>query len=205
MQRVLSRFLLSVALVAVATIVLFSLASISQLSKATPGGSVIDNSLLDNKVIGTVISYPNRNASPVSAQIKSPSSSEADNTPPSTLVPALSGMRNEEIVAEPALILTPDRKASVTAIESSHGSTEGPSNIETAPQEASALPASTADTASATAIETSHASTQGPSHRRDGSVRAKCAARGECPAGIDSRLGECRPTRCCSNDTAGNF
>ena len=118
-------FLFSVALVAVATIVLFSIASISQLdtSKATLRGSSIDNSLLDDKVIGTVVSYPDSNASPPSAETKPPSSSEADNTPSSTPVPPPSGMRSEEIVAEPALMLTPDRKASVTAIET--GSAQG--------------------------------------------------------------------------------
>jgi len=164
-----SLFLFSVALVAVAIIVLFSMASISQLdaSKATLKGSSIDNSLLDDKVIGTVVSYPDSNASPVSTQTKSPSSSDADNTPSSTPVPPPSGMRSEEIVAEPALMLTPDRKASATAIET--GSTQGPSTVETAPSELSApqemraQPASIADAASAKAIETSHGPTQGPS------------------------------------------
>ena len=148
-------FLFSVALVAVAIIVLFSIASISQLdaSKATLKGSSIDNSLLDDKVIGTVVSYPDSNASPVSAQTKSPSSSDADNTPSSIPVPPPSGMRSEEIVAEPALMLTPDRKASATAIET--GSTQSPSTVEAAPselnapQEVSAQPASIADAASA--------------------------------------------------------
>jgi hypothetical protein len=148
-------FLFSVALVAVATIVLFSIASISQLdaSRATLRGSPIDNSLLDDKVIGTVVSYPDSNASPVSARTKSPSSSDADNTPSSTPVPPPSGMLSEEIVAEPTLMLTPDRKASTTAIET--GSTQGPSTVEavpsgvSAPQEVSAQPASIADAASA--------------------------------------------------------
>jgi hypothetical protein len=155
-------FLFSVALVAVATILLFSIVSISQLdtSKATLQGSSIDNSLLADKIIGTAASYPDSNASPVSARTKSPSSSNADNTPSSTPVPPASGMRSEEIVAEPALMLTPDRKTS--------GSTQGPS-IETPPPElsgsqgVSAQPASIADAASATAIETSLGSTQGPS------------------------------------------
>jgi hypothetical protein len=197
-------FLFSVALVAVATILLFSIVSISQLdtSKATLQGSSIDNSLLADKIIGTAASYPDSNASPVSARTKSPSSSNADNTPSSTPVPPPSGMRSEEIVAEPALMLTPDRKtsgstqgrstvgtvpsqlsgsqgmsaqpasiadaASATAIETSLGSTQGPS-IETPPPElsgsqgVSAQPASIADAASATAIETSLGSTQGPS------------------------------------------
>ena len=148
-------FLFSVALVAVAAIVLFSIASISQLdaSKATLRGSSIDNSLVDDKVIGTVVFSPDSNASPVSAQTKSPSSSDADNTPSSTPVPPSSGMRSEEIVTEPALMLTPDRKASATAIET--GSTQGPSTVErapselSAPQEVSAQPASIADAASA--------------------------------------------------------
>src|SRR5258708_21282301 len=67
-------FLFSVASVAVAIIVLFSIASTSQLdaSKATLKGSSIDNSLLDDKVIGTVVSYPDSNASLVSAQTYPP-------------------------------------------------------------------------------------------------------------------------------------
>jgi hypothetical protein len=156
-------FLFSVALVAVATILLFSIVSISQLdtSKATLQGSSIDNSLLADKIIGTAASYPDSNASPVSARTKSPSSSNADNTPSSTPVPPPSGMRSEEIVAEPALMLTPDRKTS--------GSTQGRSTVGTVPsqlsgsQGMSAQPASIADAASATAIETSLGSTQGPS------------------------------------------
>jgi hypothetical protein len=164
-------FLFSVAIVAVATIVVFSIASISQLdpSKATLKGSPIDNSLLDDKVIGTVASYPDSNASPVSAQTKSPSSRDAGNTPSSTPIPPPSGMRSEEIVAESALMLAPDRKASAAAIETSRGSTQGPSTVETAPhqlstpQEPSAQPASIADAPSAMKIETSHGSTQGPS------------------------------------------
>ena len=164
-------FLFSVALVAVATIVLFSIASISQLdnSKATLKGSPIDNSLLDDKVIGTVLSYPESNASPVSRQTKSSSSSDADNMSSATPVPPTPGMGSEGIVAEPALMPTPDRKATATAIETSHDSTQGPSTVEpappqpSAPQEASAQPASIADAASATAIETSHDPTQGPS------------------------------------------
>lgn len=164
-------FLFSVALVAVATIVLFSIGSISQLDtrKTTLKGSSIDNSLLDDKVVGTVVSYPDSNASPVSPQTKSPSSSDADNTPSSTPVPPSSGMGSEEIVAEPALMPTPDRKTSATAIETSHGSRQDPSTAGpappklSAPQEASAQPASIADAASAPAIETSRASTQDPS------------------------------------------
>ena len=164
-------FLFSVALVAVATIVLFSIASISQLdnSKSTLKGSPIDNSLLDDKVIGTVLSYPESNASPVSRQTKSSSSSDADNMSSATPVPPTPGMGSEGIVAEPALMPTPDRKATATAIETSHDSTQGPSTVEpappqpSAPQEASAQPASIADAASATAAETSHDLTQGPS------------------------------------------
>jgi hypothetical protein len=165
-------FLFSVALVAVATIVPFSIAAISQLdaSKATLRGSPIDNSLLEDKVIGTVVSSPDSNASPVPAQTKSPSSTDADNTPSSTPVPPPSGMPGEEIVAEPALMLTPDRKASAAPIEIPDGSRWGPSTVETAPpelgasQEVIARPASIADAAGATAVETAQGSTQGPSN-----------------------------------------
>ena len=69
-------FLFSVALVAVATIVLFSIASISQLddSKATLRGSspIDDNNLLEDKVIGTVVSYPDSNGSPVRLRQNTP-------------------------------------------------------------------------------------------------------------------------------------
>ena len=207
-------FLFSVALVAVATIVLFSIASISQLdtSRATLRGSPIDNSLLDDKVIGTVVSYPDSNASPVSTQTKSPSSSDADNTPSSTPVPPPSGMRSEEIVAEPALMLTPDRKASTTAIET--GSTQGPSTVETAPSELSApqemraQPASIADAASAKAIETSHGSTQGPSTvemapselSAPQEVRAQPASIADAASAAQHAAGVTVPTRAISDE-----
>jgi hypothetical protein len=163
-------FLVSVALVAAATIVLFSLASISLLdtSKETLTRSRLD-SPIEDKFIGTVVSYTDSNAAPVPVQTKSPSPSEANNLPSSTQVPLPSGMPREETVAEPALNLPPDGEPSTAAVETPHGSTRGPSTDETPPpelngsQEVIAQPLSTADEASAAAVETPHDSTRGPS------------------------------------------
>ena len=162
-------FLFAVTLVAAAIVVPYSIASISLLDN---GGDTLKGSRIDDvkeKAIDTAVSYGDSSTSPVPVQTKSSSSSDADNTASSTPVPPPSGVRSEEIVAEPALMLTPDRKAGATAIETSHGSTQGPSTVQTAPSELSAPqeriapPVSTADSASATAIETSHGSTQGRS------------------------------------------
>src|SRR6516165_10673732 len=148
-------FLFAVTLVAAAIVVPYSIASISLLDN---GGDTLKGSRIDDvkeKAIGTAVSYGESSTSPVPVQTKSSSSSDADNTASSTPVPPPSGVRSEEIVAEPALMLTPDRKASATAIETSHGSTQGRSTVETAPselsvpQEVSAQPASIADSASA--------------------------------------------------------
>ena len=149
-------FLVSVALVAAATIVLFSLASISLLdtSKETLTMSRLDNSPIENKFIGTVVSCTHSNAAPVPVQTKSPSPSEANNLPSSTPVPLTFGMPREETVAEPALNLPPDGEPSTAAVETPHGSTRGPSTDETPPpelngsQEVVAQPLSTADEAS---------------------------------------------------------
>ena len=162
-------FLFAVTLVAAAIVVPYSIASISLLDN---GGDTLKGSRIDDvkeKAIDTAVSYGDSSTSPVPVQTKSSSSSDADNTASSTPVPPPSGVRSEEIVAEPALMLTPDRKAGATAIETSHGSTQGPSTVQTAPSELSAPqeriapPVSTADSASATAIETSHGSTRGRS------------------------------------------
>ena len=106
-------YVVSVALVAAATTVLFSLASVSLLDtrKETLTGSRIDNSPIEDKFIGTVVSYTDSNAAPVAVQTKSRSSSEANNLPSSTLVPLPFGMPREETVAEPALNLPPDGEA----------------------------------------------------------------------------------------------
>ena len=145
-------FLAAVTLVAATIIVPYSIASISLLGN---GGDTLKTSRIDNinyKAMGTVFSYGDSSTLPVPVQTKSPSSSDADNTASSTPVPPPSGMPSEEIVAEPALMLTPDRRASATA---SHGAAQGLSTVETAPselsapQEASAQPASIANAASA--------------------------------------------------------
>jgi hypothetical protein len=146
-------YLVSVALVAAATIVLFSLASISLLdtSKETLTRSRIDNSPIEDKFIGTVVSDTDSNAAPVPVQTKSPSSSEANNLPSSISVPLPSGMSREETVAESALNLPPDGEASTATGETPHGSARGPSTDETPSPELSgsqamiAQPLSTAD------------------------------------------------------------
>jgi hypothetical protein len=132
-------YLVSVALVAAATIVLFSVASISLLdtSKETLTRSRLDNRPIEDKFIGTVVSSTDSNAAPVPVQTKSPSSSEADILPSSTPVPLPSGMPREETVAEPALNLPPNGEASTAAVETPHGSTRGPSTDETPPPELS--------------------------------------------------------------------
>jgi hypothetical protein len=129
-------YVVSVALVAAATIVLFSLASVSLLDtrKETLTGSRIDNSPIEDKFISTVVSYTDSNAAPVAVQTKSRSSSEANNLPSSTLVPLPSGVPREEAVAEPALNLPPDGEATSAAVESLHGSTRGPSTDEPPPE-----------------------------------------------------------------------
>jgi len=94
----------------------YSIASISLLGN---GGDTLKTSRIDNinyKAMGTVFSYGDSSTLPVPVQTKSPSSSDADNTASSTPVPPPSGMPSEEIVAEPALMLTPDRRASATAL-----------------------------------------------------------------------------------------
>jgi len=145
-------FLVAVTLVAATIIVPYSISSISLLGN---GGSMLKRSRIDNikyKSMGTVFSYGDTSTLPVPVQTKSPSSSDADNTASSTPVSPPSGIPSEEIVAEPALMLTPDRRASATA---SHGAAQGLSTVETArselsaPQEASAQPASIANAASA--------------------------------------------------------
>ena len=150
-------YLASVGLVAAAIIVLFSVASFSLLgtSKETLRGSRIDNNPIKDVSIGTVVLYPDSNAAPVSVQTKSPSSSEANNLPSSTLVPPPSGMSGEGTTVEPAFKPLPHGETSATAVETPHGSTRGPSTDETPPPEPSgsqqviAQPQSIADEASA--------------------------------------------------------
>jgi hypothetical protein len=139
--------LVSVALVAAATIVLFSVASFSLFGTSTEA--------LEEQFIGTVVSYIDGNAARGPFQTKSLSSSEASNLPSSTPVPLPAGMPREEAVAEPALKPPHDGEAGIAAVETPHGSTRGPSTDETAPpelsglQEAIAQPLSIADEASA--------------------------------------------------------
>ena len=164
-------YLASVGLVAAAIIVLFSVASFSLLgtSKETLTGSRIDNNPIEDVSISTIVFYPDSNAAPVRVQTKSPSSSEANNLPSSTLVPPPSGMSGEGTTVEPALKPLPHGETSAMAVETPHGSTVGPSTDETAPPEPSgsqqmiARPLSSAAETNIAAVETPHGSTVGRS------------------------------------------
>jgi hypothetical protein len=118
-------YLASVALVAAAIIVLFSVSVTSLLdpNKETFTGARarIEITSTANKSIGTASFYKGDSTAPVPAQTKSSSSSEASNMPPSTSVPLPFGMTRVETEAEPAPQPTPDREANVTAVEASHG------------------------------------------------------------------------------------
>ena len=150
-------YLASVGLVAAAIIVLFSVASFSLLgtSKETLTGSRIGNNPNEDVSIGTAVFYPGSNTAPVPVQTKLPSSSEANNLPPATLVPPPSGMSGEGTTVEPALKPLPHGETSAMAVETPHGSTRGPPTEEASPPEPSgsqqviAEPLSIADEASA--------------------------------------------------------
>ena len=150
-------YLTSVGLVAAAIIVLFSVASFSLLgtSKETLTGSRIGNNPNEDVSIGTAVFYPGSNTAPVPVQTKLPSSSEANNLPPATLVPPPSGMSGEGTTVEPALKPLPHGETSAMAVETPHGSTRGPPTEEASPPEPSgsqqviAEPLSIADEASA--------------------------------------------------------
>jgi hypothetical protein len=150
-------YLASVGLVAAAIIVLFSVASFSLLgtSKETLTGSRIGNNPNEDVSIGTAVFYPGSNTAPVPVQTKLPSSSEANNLPPATLIPPPSGMSGEGTTVEPALKPLPHGETSAIAVETPHGSTRGPPTEEASPPEPSgsqqviAEPLSIADEASA--------------------------------------------------------
>jgi hypothetical protein len=120
-------YLVSVALVAVTTIVPFSVASIALLGTAneTPTGARVENRPIEEKVVDIVT---DSKAPPIPLQTKLPSSSEANHAPSSTPLSSLSGMRRQEAVTE----LPPLGEASVAAVDTPHGSTPGPSTDETA-------------------------------------------------------------------------
>jgi hypothetical protein len=132
-------YLLSVGLVAAAIIVLFSVASFSLLGtgKEMLTASRIENSPIEDKFIGTAVSYADSNAAPVPVQTKSSSASEANNRPSSTPVPSSSGMSREENVAEPVFKPPPEGETSAAAVETPHGSTQGPFTDEMPPPELS--------------------------------------------------------------------
>jgi hypothetical protein len=117
-------YLASVALVAVTTIVPFSVASIALLgtAKETPTASRLDNRPIEEKGVDIVT---DSNATPIPLQTKSPNSTEANNPPSSTPVSSPYGMLRREAVAEPPH----DGEASV-AVDPPHGSTPGPSTTE---------------------------------------------------------------------------
>ena len=122
-------YLVSVAFVAVSTIVLFSVASVSILgiSKEMLTGPRIDNRSVEDKSIGTVFFYTDSSTVPVSVQAKSPSSSEANSPLSSTPAPQPSGMQREETEAKPSPNPQSDSGLSAAAVEIPHGSTQGPS------------------------------------------------------------------------------
>ena len=80
---------------------------------------------------------PGSNTAPVPVQTKLPSSSEANNLPPATLVPPPSGMSGEGTTVEPALKPLPHGETSAMAVETPHGSTRGPPTEEASPPEPS--------------------------------------------------------------------
>jgi len=151
-------YLVSVALVAAAIIVLFSAAATSLLdtSKETLIGSRIDNSPAEGASIGNVVFYTGSGAAPVPAQTESPSWREVNNMPPATLVPQPFGMPGEKTVAEPAPEPPPNGDVSAATAEIPHGSTQGASTDDTPPPELSrsraaiVQPLSIADEARAT-------------------------------------------------------
>ena len=150
-------YLASVGLVAAAIIVLFSVASFSLFgtSKETLTGSRIGNNPNEDVSIGTAVFYPGSNTAPVPVQTKLPSSSEANNLRPATLVPPPSGMSGGGTTVEPALKPPPHGETSAIAVETPHGSTRGSPTEEASPPEPSgsqqviAEPLSIADEASA--------------------------------------------------------
>ena len=160
-------YLASVGLIAGAIIVLYSVASFSLLgtSKETLTGSRIGNNPIEDISIGTVVFYPDSNGVPVPVQTQSPSSSEANNLPSSTLVPPLSGISGDATTVGPALKPLPDGDTSGTAVETPHGSTQIPSTDETPPPEPSgskqviAQPLPSAAETSTAVFEPPHGST----------------------------------------------
>jgi hypothetical protein len=128
-------FLVSVALVAAVNIVLFSVASISLLraGKETLTLFRSHNSHLEAKVIGSIVSHMDSDASPVLALTKSPSASNVGNMSSSTTVPPSSGILTKEILAVPPPTPIPDREATATAVRPSNGSTRAQSTDQTPP------------------------------------------------------------------------
>src|SRR5262249_37436104 len=128
-------FLVSVALVAAVNIVLFSVASISLLraGKETLTLFRSHNSHLEAKVIGSIVSHMDSDASPVLALTKSPSASNVGNMSSSTTVPPSSGILIKEILAVPPPTPIPDREATATAVRPSNGSTRAQSPGPTPP------------------------------------------------------------------------
>jgi len=130
-------YLVSVVLVAAATIVLCSVASISLLGTREEAltESSIDNGPHDEKSIGTGDFYAGSSAAPVPVQTKSPNSSEAHNLLFSTPVLQPSGVPLEEAAAEQTSKPPSDGKLSATPVEGAPHSTQGPSIDKTPPAE----------------------------------------------------------------------
>jgi hypothetical protein len=196
-------YLASVGLVAAAIIVLFSVASFSLLgtSKETLTGSRIGNNPNEDVSIATAVFYPGSNTAPVPVQTKLPSSSEANNLPPATLVPPPSGMSGEGTTVEPALKPLPHGETSAIAVETPHGSTRGPPTEEASPPEPSgsqqviAQPLSIAAETSTAVVETPFGSTVGPSTDEPPPARAEWVATGHSSASVDRRRNQRRGGR----------
>jgi hypothetical protein len=117
-----SLYLASVALVAAAIIVSFSvfITFLLNNNKETLTDRVEITSTAD-KSFGTASLYTGDSTAPLPAQTKSSSSNGASNMSSSTSVPPSFGMTRVETEAEPAPQPTPDREANVAAFEVSFG------------------------------------------------------------------------------------
>ena len=122
-------YLVSLALAAAATIVLFGVASIPLLgtSKETLTASRVDNSTVEDKLTGTVFFYTDNSDGPTPVQTRSQSLSEASNLVSSTPAPKLSSTHREETEAKASPNVPPEGGVSATVVAIPNGSTQGPS------------------------------------------------------------------------------
>lgn len=130
-------YLASLGLVAAATIIMFSAASVSLFgpSKEMFAGSRISDSLTTEKFIGTVVPA-HSNAAPVAPHTKSPSLIKAKNLPSATPVPPPSGVPHEEAVAKSA-VAPSEGEASAAPVETGNTPRQGPATDQTGSPELS--------------------------------------------------------------------